>query len=31
VLVESDGLHRKVSLTRGETVYMTAKIVLTDW
>jgi acyl dehydratase len=31
VLVESDGLHREVSLTRDETVYMTAKIVLTDW
>lgn len=30
VVVESDGLHREVSLTSGETVYMTAKIVLTD-
>lgn len=31
VVVDSDGLHREVSLTRGETVYMTTKIVLTDW
>lgn len=31
VEVESDGQHREVSLTSGETVYMTAKMALTDW
>lgn len=30
VVVESDGMHREVSLSRGETVYMTAKMTLTE-
>ncbi|MGF1618732.1 MAG: MaoC/PaaZ C-terminal domain-containing protein [Acidimicrobiia bacterium] len=30
VVVESEGLHRQVSLSGGETVYMTANIALTE-
>jgi acyl dehydratase len=30
VVVEPDGLHREISLAQGETVFMTAKMTLTD-